>query len=171
MKPWEKWIGLSNSGTRKEGIVDEIRIKRFSTWASQVEKIGGLANQDLRYYPAKEARRVPCLYLWESVVILQDGRVVPCCFDYEGKITLGDLNKESLEAIWHGEKMRELRRQHVEGNFNNELCRACQEYPRSTYQYFYPMNRAGLHSLWTWIQILLGKKQIVENIPVDITPP
>ncbi|MBI4062708.1 MAG: SPASM domain-containing protein [Elusimicrobia bacterium] len=156
---------------RDKGIVNELRIKRFSTWANQVQKISQLADNKLRYYPQQESQRVPCRYLWESVVVLQDGRVVPCCFDYEGKLALGDLNKQTLQEIWQGEPLRQLRQSHLEGKFDNELCRSCSEYPRSTFQMFYPFNRAGARSLWTWIQILLGKKQIIENIPVDVTPP
>jgi len=156
---------------KQRGILNEFRIKRFSTWAGQVEGFQAMADAKLRYYPEAEPKRVPCFYLWESVVALQDGRVTPCCFDYEGKVILGDLKTQSFEEVWHGQKMRDLRRRHLEGDFDNELCRNCREYPRTAFAPGYPLNRAGLKSVWTWIQILMGRKQVIENIPVDVTPP
>ncbi len=163
LKRWEPF--------RKSGAINEFRIKRFSTWAGQVKSIDDLAENQHRYYPAPEEKRVPCLYLWESLVVLQDGRVVPCCFDYEGKMVMGDLNKQSLQEIWLGPVFQKFRENHLKGNFDNDLCRNCKEYPRARHMFFYPFNKAGLHSFWTWIQILLGKKQILETIPVDVTPP
>jgi MoaA/NifB/PqqE/SkfB family radical SAM enzyme len=50
-----------------------------------------------------------CSYPWRSVVVLWDGRVVPCCRDSDAALVLGDLNVQTLEAIWHGEEVRRLR--------------------------------------------------------------
>jgi radical SAM protein with 4Fe4S-binding SPASM domain len=156
---------------RKSGVIDEFRIKRFSTWANQVEAIGNQAGEALRYYPEKEKTRIPCLYLWESVVVLQDGRVTPCCFDYEGKLSLGNLHENTLDEIWQSQKYQDLRQHHLGGDFNNPLCQNCIEYPRARYQRGYPFNKSGVLSFLTWLQILRGKKKIIENIPVDVTPP
>lgn len=164
MKRWKPY--------KDKNIINEFRIKRFSTWAGQVEAAPEIATANLRYYPDKVEKRVPCFYLWESVVVLQDGRITPCCFDYEGKMTLGNLKKESMEEVWHGKEMMRMRKEHIEGTLTDEICLNCIEYPRMRVPAkFYPFNSAGLHSFWTWIQILLGKKQVIENMPVDITPP
>jgi radical SAM protein with 4Fe4S-binding SPASM domain len=43
-----------------------------------------------------------CNYPWRAMVILHDGRVVPCCLDYNGKQILGDVNAASIADIWNG---------------------------------------------------------------------
>lgn len=50
-----------------------------------------------------------CGYPWRSVVVLWDGRVVPCCRDSDAALVLGDLTKQSLEEIWAAEEVRRLR--------------------------------------------------------------
>lgn len=50
-----------------------------------------------------------CGYPWRSVVVLWDGRVVPCCRDSDAALVLGDLTKQTLEEIWQGEEVRRLR--------------------------------------------------------------
>jgi radical SAM protein with 4Fe4S-binding SPASM domain len=56
----------------------------------------------------------PCTRPWNSVAILWDGRVVPCCHDYNGEKTLGDLRRETLEDIWAKPEAREFRDRNVE---------------------------------------------------------
>lgn len=41
--------------------------------------------------------------------VLWDGRVVPCCYDFDGKIVLGDLRRESVAKVWNGEKYERFR--------------------------------------------------------------
>ncbi len=67
-----------------------------------------------------------CSYPWRSVVVLWDGRVVPCCRDDDAKLVLGDLNTETLAQIWRGPKALELRRQHRTGDIPvGHLCHGC----------------------------------------------
>jgi radical SAM protein with 4Fe4S-binding SPASM domain len=68
-----------------------------------------------------------CYFPWHSVSILWDGSVVPCCRDYNGVEIIGDLNNQSLEEIWNGEKMKNLRKELVSGRITNKLCNPCQE--------------------------------------------
>ncbi|MFT3765762.1 MAG: radical SAM/SPASM domain-containing protein [Minicystis sp.] len=67
-----------------------------------------------------------CSYPWRSVVVLWDGRVVPCCRDDDARLVLGDLKVESLAQIWRGPKAVELRRQHRTGDVaEGHLCHGC----------------------------------------------
>ena len=70
-----------------------------------------------------------CKFLWESVVIAWDGRVVPCCFDYDAKMVLGDLKRSSLAEIWNSPAYVELRRAELEGRNCNPLCANCADAP------------------------------------------
>jgi len=68
-----------------------------------------------------------CNYPWRSVVVLWDGRVVPCCRDDDAKVVLGDLKSESLRDIWHGESASRLRELHRSGTFDSpHLCKGCE---------------------------------------------
>ncbi len=67
-----------------------------------------------------------CSYPWRSVVVLWDGRVVPCCRDADAALVLGDLSHQSLEEIWNGPAAERLRRHHRERDFDDHpLCRDC----------------------------------------------
>jgi len=66
-----------------------------------------------------------CSYPWRSVVVLWDGRVVPCCLDSDAALVLGDLNHQSLAEIWASEPVRALR-QGLEANIpRGHLCDGC----------------------------------------------
>lgn len=70
--------------------------------------------------------RYLCSYPFRSVVVLWDGRVVPCCRDDDAKLVLGDLREQSLFQIWSGPAARELRRRHRRGDFfEGHLCHGC----------------------------------------------
>lgn len=67
-----------------------------------------------------------CSYPFRSVVVLWDGRVVPCCRDDDGRLILGDLNQQPLAAIWQGEAAQALRAQHQRGDLpEGHLCHGC----------------------------------------------
>jgi len=67
-----------------------------------------------------------CSYPFRSVVVLWDGRVVPCCRDDDAHHVLGDLRTQTLAEIWNGDSARELRRRHRSGQFpEGHLCAGC----------------------------------------------
>lgn len=70
----------------------------------------------------RKGDKVPCYYVFNSINILWDGRVVACCMDYDGKMILGDLNKQSLKEIWDNAKW--LRLQHSNLEFTG-ICKNC----------------------------------------------
>lgn len=49
-----------------------------------------------------------CYGLRTHLAILSDGRVIPCCLDSEGIITLGNIFKEDLETILNKERPQEI---------------------------------------------------------------
>lgn len=71
-----------------------------------------------REFSGKE-KKVTCGRPEKSPIQVQwDGTVVPCCYDYNSNMILGDLNKESLYDVLTGEKYNKLRKAHAEGNFS-----------------------------------------------------
>jgi len=67
-----------------------------------------------------------CHYPFDTLAIWSDGNVGPCCA-YQGKnIPVGNIREQTLQEIWHGEKMQRLRKQHREGKLN-VVCQQCLE--------------------------------------------
>lgn len=118
--------------------VDRVKVKPFVSWDGHDRRINAL-----RVLPEPAADRVVCDKPWTSVTILWDGRVVPCCFDYDAKYVLGDLRQQSLSAIWRGTRLRELRQAHRAGSLSSvNLCARCVD--KEGYavpRWYYPLNR------------------------------
>lgn len=118
--------------------IDRLKVKSYVTWSGNEEAINSL-----RIEPSTSDQSVVCDKPWTSVTVLWDGRVVPCCFDHNGLLTLGDANHDSLLDIWRGEALAKLRQQHRDGDLDGvPLCRNCVDkegYPVK--KWFYPLNR------------------------------
>jgi len=75
--------------------------------------------------------RWACGRLWSRCLVLADGRVVRCDQDYTAAEPVGTLADASLEQIWRGTTMDELRSLHRSGHWSSAgLCAGCQEWHR-----------------------------------------
>jgi hypothetical protein len=75
--------------------------------------------------------RSACRRLRSRCVVLADGRVTVCDQDFRGLHTVGDLNEQSLEAIWAGDDFERLRRAHRTNSLCSvTLCPSCDEWHR-----------------------------------------
>lgn len=74
-----------------------------------------------------------CPQLYQRIIVAADGKVLMCSNDEENGNIIGDLNKENLYDIWHGEKLEKIRDTMKEqGGFKNiSVCRKCY-LPRET---------------------------------------
>ena len=66
-----------------------------------------------------------CVIPFQQMVIRPDGKVSLCSNDSFGKMTLGDLTKQSLREIWYGEAYMRIREKLRNGRNEIPLCRAC----------------------------------------------
>lgn len=121
----------------KRSGADQVLLKQYTAWGQQgdVQSFADLAPDEARArLETARARPFPCSHMWSTVVIAWDGRVVPCCFDYDAVMTMGDLKTQTLEEIWNGEPYRKLRAAELAGTNDSPLCRNCKEapgYPRN----------------------------------------
>lgn len=105
--------------------VDGVAIVNAHNWATQANVTSQASPQLNHAYP----RMNPCIYLWNLLVVLADGRVALCCMDSDGKVILGDLKAQSLAEVWSGEGFESYRRAHLEGRRGEvELCSACTKF-------------------------------------------
>jgi len=67
-----------------------------------------------------------CTYIFYAMAINSDGTVSACCPDWDQKLIVGDVKKESLQKIWNSERMNALRYQHLKGGrCDNIVCSNC----------------------------------------------
>ncbi len=66
-----------------------------------------------------------CRALGTHVAILHDGRVVACCLDYSGQITLGNIADRSLVEILGTPLARELRKGFEKHELRHPFCQSC----------------------------------------------
>lgn len=70
-----------------------------------------------------------CMGATEILTIYWDGSVILCCQDYFGKISFGNLKKESIIDIWKKPEFVNLRKMLRDGIPSFEICRHCIEVP------------------------------------------
>jgi radical SAM protein with 4Fe4S-binding SPASM domain len=81
----------------------------------------------LRYRQApRDTYYRPCGAIWRSVAVHWNGDVSACCNDLMGIYILGNVEKESIAAIWNGEYMVKLREDLIRQKYKDiKLCRNC----------------------------------------------
>ena len=110
---WSKQVGI-----------DEFVCKPFVSWDGKAEDVNLLMPGAVKQHEPTE--KVVCDFPWEKMTVSWDGELVPCCFDYNKKYTLGNINEQSLVEIWNGERMHALRREMKSNKVTNQLCQGCE---------------------------------------------
>lgn len=67
-----------------------------------------------------------CHGLTGQMAILSSGDVVPCCFDYEAIINLGNIKNENLVSILDKPRAKNMKEGFKSGNIIEELCKHCE---------------------------------------------
>lgn len=129
-----QWERFQRYWSQVEGV-DAVYLGHFSTFDGDVPEINELA-RELALRDADQARQAqrqrrlrqyPCFYPWHSVSVTWQGKVVPCCRDYNESLVLGDLRRQSLAQVWNGPRMQRLRDEFARGRVRSALCRTCEE--------------------------------------------
>jgi hypothetical protein len=68
--------------------------------------------------------KAPCDMPFLQLIIRADCGVSLCCNDALGKVTLGDVEKQTLEDIWYGQKHFEIL-ESMRENIRSGICRDC----------------------------------------------
>lgn len=77
-----------------------------------------------------DSKRKPCFQLWNMFMISKDGIVTPCCKDRFFELAIGDLNKDNISDVFKGDKIKNLRLDHLNGRqYKYKVCCDCSEPP------------------------------------------
>ena len=74
--------------------------KQFYNWTG---KVGTLA------FPSSTV----CSHPYKSMIVMWDGKCIPCCPDGEADYVIGDSTRVPLSDIWNSQKMKKIRRKPV----------------------------------------------------------
>ena len=68
-----------------------------------------------RFFDSPQIPTRVCPQIFKSLQINANGDVIPCCVDWRAMNLLGNIKQQSLQDIWNGEKLRNLRLKHLLG--------------------------------------------------------
>lgn len=98
----EKW---SRFGIQNPRI--NLKTKGLTDWGSQFDYTElGLSKSQFRAQSCTEPYR--------TLIINWNGSVSACCFDYNNKYNLGNVNSQTVQEIWNGAPMQALRKSFVD---------------------------------------------------------
>jgi radical SAM protein with 4Fe4S-binding SPASM domain len=103
----------------------------FKRWKTLVDEItiAGLHNfsNGHNYISIDKYKRINiCYFPFTVIEVLWNGDVVPCCYDFNGCLNMGNIYEDSLNNIWNGKRYKELRRLQLTRKFPTDLlCRRC----------------------------------------------
>ncbi len=73
--------------------------------------------------------RSACQRPFVKAYVLFDGTMVLCNCDWQRQVVVGNVREQTLEQLWHGEVLTEIRRQHAMGCVpGKSICGTC-DYP------------------------------------------
>lgn len=100
-----------------------------------------------------------CRWMWTEMVVGWDGKVFPCCMDFNEDYVLGDASAQPLLEIWNNGRMVALRKTLMQGKYKDiDLCRNC-DVLWSVEEENTPMKKKFsdmLHVVGAWKKLLAG---------------
>ncbi len=114
------WLEFWNSKISK---YDKAYTMPMHNWGNQL----GEDEKKVKHYSS-----IACVSPFSSMAIHSDGKIGICAADYNTKNYMGDFNIDSIQKIWQGSKMNEVRLAHLSKNRNKyNICRGCDIWDRS----------------------------------------
>ena len=97
-----------------KAIADSMTVKALHNWGASLVQLG------------QPASKMVCPFPFYELAIKANGDVTVCCVDWDAKLSVGNVNLQSLQEIWEGPRLTELQRVHMAGERRKLLaCRDC----------------------------------------------
>ncbi len=74
-----------------------------------------------------------CFRIWSTLIVSQEGTIVPCCFDKELQYPVGNVINNSVLKIWKSKEFAGFRRNILLNRKKTPICRNCSEGLRIMY--------------------------------------
>lgn len=128
--PWIRiQTNIESSGSRHElNKLKETIKNRFCL--ADMFMVGRLLNfnPDMDPYPdtKENYKNIRCNGIFHRFFITWNGKILPCALDYQERMVLGNVGKDSLSAVWLSSAMMKLREKHLELDMDEySICRHC----------------------------------------------
>ncbi len=101
------------------GPHDQVAVRQPHNWGSLVKDMP--IPED-----AATINAYPCVALWSTLGIHANGDVNLCCIDAAGSVPLGNVNRHTIEDLWHGRLLAAIRELHLTGQRKSiRICDGC----------------------------------------------
>jgi len=101
---------------------DDVTFHKFFNWGGQLKQ-AELEKSKIKDFLTK---RNFCSRIDDCMTILVDGSVALCCWDYEGRVILGNLKNSTIKEVWVGEELKKVREALKNRDWKNlPLCVNC----------------------------------------------
>ena len=111
-------------------VVKSLQVKDFSRNAKLIpenKKFSRYKKGKDNKYIIKKKLQNHCRRLWETMVILNDGCIVPCCFDKDGEFVFGRYPENGIYDLWKGMQFNLFRQRILNSRKDIEMCCNCIE--------------------------------------------
>ena len=108
-----EWPAASSPTERSDGGEPSITSTNYSVWIPSGQS------------PSRMTAAGTCRALDTHVAILHDGRVVACCLDHSGQISLGQIQEQSLAEILDSPTATNLREGFKKHELRHPFCQSC----------------------------------------------
>jgi len=101
----------------------EVKVRRMLSWTSTGSiVVPGLSNE--------VPFRIACPWGNNAAAIHQNGNLVACAVDYEGRFIAGNVQEQSIKAIWQGKHKTHLRDPHRRHAWESvpAICQGCPDW-------------------------------------------
>lgn len=88
-------------------LVDSVS---FIDYVDPVKKRKGLFTKNYK-------SQFVCPQIITRLTVWEDGKISPCCMDYDRTLQLGDLHQDTLTTAWNSKKLKLIRERHMAGRF------------------------------------------------------
>ncbi|MBU8893464.1 MAG: radical SAM protein [Bacteroidales bacterium] len=78
-------------------------------------------------YLIKSKLKNKCLRIWSTMVITQDGSLIPCCFDKNNKYKIGNIINSDTLKLWESDTFKNFRQKILKNRKSVEMCCNCSE--------------------------------------------
>ncbi len=84
-------------------------IHATGSYVNDLAEVGGISRKAIESSRSAVYSRA-CLRPFTGLFVSWDGKAAACFQDYRNEYVAGDLNEQSLDEVWNGPRMRDLRR-------------------------------------------------------------
>lgn len=107
--------------------VEKLDCRRTELFKQRFSDVADLVLVSQTYDLDQKRESIPkCWEVYNKLSVDWDGTISACCGDYDNFMKLGDIKKNQLLDVWHGDKLKKIRTKLQNGDLKGlPLCQKC----------------------------------------------